>query len=71
MDLISIRFVFVKLLLNGSTVVAASIYFRRELLRMLHLPTKIDDANFNLIIFLIISTNCYRHSWNTSLYALN
>jgi hypothetical protein len=71
MELISIRFVFVKLLLNGSTVVAASIYFRRELLRMLHLSTKIDDASFNLIIFLIISTNCYRHSWNTPLYALN
>jgi undecaprenyl-diphosphatase len=44
------------LLLNGSTVVAASIYFRRELLRMLRLPTKIDDASFNLLIFLIIST---------------
>jgi len=44
------------LLLNGSTVIAASIYFRRELLRMLNLPTRIDDASLKLLIFLIIST---------------
>jgi undecaprenyl-diphosphatase len=44
------------LLLNGSTVIAASIYFRRELLRMLNLPNRIDDASLKLLIFLIIST---------------
>mgnify|MGYP000538089684 CR=1 FL=1 len=44
------------LLLNGSTAIAASIYFRRELLKMLSLTTNIDDASLRLLIFLIIST---------------
>lgn len=43
------------LMLNGSTILAASIYFRRELLRLLALSTK-DDPSFRLLMFLIVST---------------
>jgi hypothetical protein len=58
-ELISIRFVFVKLLLNRSTVVAASIYFRRELLRMLQLPTKIEHSCIHASILCPIVCTLY------------
>ena len=44
------------LLLNGSTVLAASIYFRRELYRMLQSIWRRDSVYFRLLVFLIIST---------------
>ncbi len=44
------------LLLNGSTVLAASIYFRRELYRMLKSIWSRDSIDFRLLVFLIIST---------------
>lgn len=44
------------LMLNGSTVLAASIYFRRELLRLLGSTIRRDDEGFRLLVFLIVST---------------
>lgn len=43
------------LMLNGSTIAAASIYFRKELIRLLGLSRK-ADSGFSLLIFLIVST---------------
>lgn len=44
------------LLLNGATILAASIYFRRELLRILQSILRRDSRNFRLFVFLTITT---------------
>ncbi|MEM2469815.1 MAG: undecaprenyl-diphosphate phosphatase [Nitrososphaerota archaeon] len=43
------------LILNGSTIAAASIYFRKELVRLLGLSRK-ADSNLSLLMFLVVST---------------